>query len=238
MESPAEQRWSLPQRVAFRFIFAYFAFYVTTLSLSTFPFASYFGIYQLSLWDRLVPWVGATFLGLEVAPQEFSAGGDLLFNYVQAFAGALIAAAVAAVWSIVDWRRAAYPRLTAALRHGVRFVLAVILLGYGFHKVFNVQFPPIGPDRLTETYGESSPSGLLWTFMGFSPAYVCFSGAAEVLGATLLLFRRTTTLGALVLVGVMCNVVMLNFCYDVGVKLFSVHLLAMAAFLMLPDASR
>ena len=34
------------------------------------------------------------------------------------------------------------------------------------------------------------------------------------------------------------NVVMLNFCYDVPVKLFSVHLLAMAGFLVLPDLGR
>jgi hypothetical protein len=42
-------------------------------------------------------------------------------------------------------------------------------------------------------------------------------------------------LGALVAVGVMSNVVALNFCYDVPVKLYSSHLLLMALFLLLPD---
>ena len=36
----------------------------------------------------------------------------------------------------------------------------------------------------------------------------------------------------------MVNVVMINFCYDVPVKLFSSHLLAMALFLILPDLRR
>jgi hypothetical protein len=53
-----------------------------------------------------------------------------------------------------------------------------------------------------------------------------------------LLFRRTTTLGALVMCAVMTNVVMLNFCYDVPVKLNSSHWLMMAVFLLLPEVPR
>ena len=47
----------------------------------------------------------------------------------------------------------------------------------------------------------------------------------EVLGALLLLFRRTTALGAAVLAVVLVNVVMMNFCYDVPVKINGVHYL-------------
>ena len=36
----------------------------------------------------------------------------------------------------------------------------------------------------------------------------------------------------------MCNVVMLNFAYDVPVKLFSIHLLSMAIFIIVPDVKR
>ena len=74
--------------------------------------------------------------------------------------------------------------------------------------------------------------------MGYSTAYTVFSGAAEVLGGALLFLRRTTTLGALVICAVMTNIVMLNFCYDVPVKLYSSHLLLMAAFLLIPDVGR
>ncbi|HEY1585848.1 MAG TPA: hypothetical protein VGH63_09195, partial [Polyangia bacterium] len=71
-----------------------------------------------------------------------------------------------------------------------------------------------------------------------SPAYVIFAGAGETLGAALICFRRTTTLGALVLVAVMTNVVMLNLCYDVPVKLGSTTYLVMALYLLAPDARR
>jgi hypothetical protein len=79
--------------------------------------------------------------------------------------------------------------------------------------------------------------GILWTFMGASVAYTKFCGLAEVLGGVLLLFRRTTTVGALVAMADMSNVVMLNFAYDVPVKLYSSNLLLMSLFLLIPDVS-
>jgi hypothetical protein len=59
-----------------------------------------------------------------------------------------------------------------------------------------------------------------------------------MIGGILLTTRRTTLLGALVSAGVLANVVMLNLCYDVPVKLYSLHLLAMALVLIAPDARR
>jgi hypothetical protein len=79
---------------------------------------------------------------------------------------------------------------------------------------------------------------VLWQFMGASTAYIVFSGVMEVLGGALLLLRRTTTLGAMVCCAVLANIVALNFCYDVPVKLYSSHLLLMAVFLAAPDLRR
>jgi hypothetical protein len=74
--------------------------------------------------------------------------------------------------------------------------------------------------------------------MGVSMSYIIFTGAAEMFGGLLLAFRRTALLGALVSIGVMSNVVMLNFSYDVPVKLYSTHLLLMAVFLAWPGVRR
>jgi len=64
------------------------------------------------------------------------------------------------------------------------------------------------------------------TFMGASTPYNVFTGASEMLAGVLLFFPTTTLLGALLAMAVMTQVVALNFCYDVPVKLFSTHLLA------------
>ncbi len=60
-------------------------------------------------------------------------------------------------------------------------------------------------------------------------------GAAEVLGGLLILFRRTALAGALMSAFVMTNVVLYNFFFDVPVKLYALHLLLMACFVMIPD---
>jgi hypothetical protein len=75
-------------------------------------------------------------------------------------------------------------------------------------------------------------------FMGHSSAYGAFVGCVELVGACAVLFRRTVTIGALLLVGALSNVVMINLCYDVPVKLWSIQLLLMSAFLLLPDLQR
>jgi hypothetical protein len=93
-------------------------------------------------------------------------------------------------------------------------------------------------DRLIQPFGAASPMGLLWTFMGSSRAYSVLAGAGEVGAGVLLTMRRTTLAGALLAMIVIGNVVALNFCYDVPVKLYASLLFLMAASLALPDAKR
>ena len=54
----------------------------------------------------------------------------------------------------------------------------------------------------------------------------------------MLVSKRTTTLGALVLTGALANVWVMNMSYDVPVKLYSFHLLMSCVILLLPDLSR
>ncbi|HEX7184828.1 MAG TPA: hypothetical protein VF756_23580, partial [Thermoanaerobaculia bacterium] len=93
-------------------------------------------------------------------------------------------------------------------------------------------------DALLQPFGEFSPMGLLWSFMAASLSYTIFGGLSEMVGGLLLTVRRTTLLGALISIAVMTNVVVLNFSYDVPVKLYSLHLLLLAVFLILPDLRR
>ena len=73
---------------------------------------------------------------------------------------------------------------------------------------------------------------------GYSTLYNYFTGFAELLAGVLLLFRRTTTMGALVCLGVMTNVFMINMGYDVPVKLLSFNTILMSVFLLWKDAAR
>ncbi len=174
----------------------------------------------------------------EASSPHPTGSGDTLLGWVSALLMVILAAAACAVWSAWSERRGRrkeYRTLYAWLRLVMRFVLASAMLSYGFDKVFPLQFPAPSRVKLAQTYGTASPMGLLWTFLGASTAYQIFGGLSEAVAGLLLLFRRTSTAGALIACAVMTNVVVLNFTYDVPVKLYSSELLLMGAFLLLPD---
>ncbi len=120
----------------------------------------------------------------------------------------------------------------------VRYYAAFTMLTYGFVKVFKLQFPSPSLNRLIQPYGDSSPMGLAWTFMGYSKGYNYFTGFAEVLGGVLLLFRRTAIAGAIVTILVMGNVMAMNYSFDIPVKLLSTAVVVMCIFLLGKDMSR
>jgi hypothetical protein len=228
--------WGSVQRALFRFLFSYLVLYNFPFPLNVIPV--YGEILKQSypeIWKGVALWVGKHVFEVEVL---YRPRGDTTYNYVLVFCYLILALAAAAVWTLLDRRRANYARLHDWLRVYVRFALAAAMLVYGAYKVIPEQFGTPFPSDLLQPVGESSPMGLLWTFMGASIPYVIFTGAAEMLGGLLLAVRRTTLLGALVCIGVLSNVVMLNLSYDVLVKLHSSHLLLMAVFLAAPDLRR
>ncbi|HEY4640985.1 MAG TPA: hypothetical protein VII75_06545 [Thermoanaerobaculia bacterium] len=228
--------WPLWQRFAFRGLVLYVLLFFFPLPSGLASPDKLSGVFD-PLWHRLIPWVGKTFLALQIT--NFSNGsGDTLYDWIRIATMAVLALLGAVVWSVLDRRRPNYATLGGWAHLFLRYVLAISMVTYGVVKVIKLQFPTPGFTRLTETYGDSSPMGLLWTFMGYSTAYTFFAGAGEMLGALLLFFRRTATLGALVCATVTANIAMMNFCYDVPVKIGSVHLLFAATLLLIPDLRR
>ena len=240
MPSPeARPPWSLGQRIAFRFAFVYFVVYSFPYPLTELPKGDKIALPWDWVLHHVVPAFGKHVLHV-TSPITFepNGSGDKTYDYLLVALSLLFSAAVTLVWSIVDRRRLRYDRAWTLFVIYTRYVLAVTMASYGFSKLLDLQFQPPKPFRLAQAYGDSSPMGLMWTFMGASVPYTMFAGAAELVGGALLLFRRTALLGALVLLGVMGNVVMLNLCYDVCVKLYSAHLWLMALILTLPDLRR
>jgi hypothetical protein len=257
-------RWTLAQRLAFRFVFVYLILYILPFPINTLDslltklreivtaeesapdqpslISRYVTRPYGDFWDKVVLWTGQKVFGLEIEYRP-AGSGDTTWNHVQTFDFAVIALALTLLWTLAAWacgrlrRRShlGYAHLHEWLRIYVRFYLAQMMVVYGSVKLIKLQFPYPRPDSLLHTYGESSPMHLLWTFMGASEGYNWFTGAGEFVAGLLLCFRRTTLLGALVACGVMTHVAALNFCYDVPVKLFSSHLVLMSLFLMAPD---
>ncbi len=232
------EEWSTYRKIGFRFTFILFLLFILP-----FPFNIPLNVFReywldtqfVNLWTWATEFVGNTILGLEKFSGAQTGSGDKTFNWVQYGMFISLAAIGATIWSVVDKGRKNYYRTWRWFVLMTVYYLVFYMLLYGFIKVFWLQMPELRIDRLLKTYGQSSPMGLLWTFMGASKTYSVYAGLSEVIAGTLLIFRRTRTLGGLVTFGVMFNVFMLNVAYDVPVKLFSAQLMLMGLYIAMID---
>lgn len=196
----------------------------------------------LQFWSKGIQWLtlqfGKSALGMtDLTKIEITGSGDTAFDYAKIPTLLLLAGLISAILMAVSRRFAAFPdRLVFWTRTYLRWYLALYMIIYGVAKVIEGgQF--VRPDLIdfAKTYGNFSPMGLLWRFMGYSHAYATFAGGLEVAAGMLLLFRKTSVMGALLTVGVMLNVWMMNMCFDVPVKLFSFHLILFAMAYLYPN---
>ena len=231
-------RWSLATRIAFRFVFSYFTFawlFPTQIVRSELLLEKY-----IDFWDAVVVWADEAFVHVpyELAFDERGVSNSP-YGWVQFLCSVILASAVTVVWSVLDRRRLQYARLHAWFRLAVRYMLGFAMIRYGAIKVIPSQMiapPPLGV--LQQRIGDIFPNHLLWWTVGASPSFETATGLAELLGGALLLLPRTTLLGAVICTANMLLVFLLNMCYDVPVKLPSLHLLVMAVILVAPDLRR
>jgi hypothetical protein len=233
-------QWHLAKRILFRFALCYLVLYYLPSVLDVIPGAQFLAALYNRLWNGIIGWGLIHFLDFDPAQAspDPNGSGDTLIAYLRLCVTVISAIAAAILWSILDRSRPQYISLHGWLRVFARYALAFALFRYAFAKIVPTQFSSLQARQLAESYGQSSPMALLWNFMGFSTPYTIFSGYAELVPAVLLLFRRTALFGSLISFAVMLNVVMLNFCYDVPVKLYSLNLLLLAIFLVLPEAQK
>lgn len=230
--------WSSFKKIGFRFFFIFFSLFIIIQNNGVFPFWSELMAYPTKLLHTFIPWVGKHVLHLSYDITVFTNGsGDTTYDYVIIFCIVVTAFAVTIIWTLLDRKRTNYQILYYWLTAAIRYYVALMLFNYGLYKVIKLQFPTPDLYRLTQTYGDSSPMGLAWTFLGFSKGYNWFMGIAEI-AALLLLFRRTMTLGALITLGTTANVMAVNYFYDVPVKIVSTMLVIMTLFLLSKDIIR
>jgi hypothetical protein len=235
---PAPVAWRQVTRIGFRLSFCYFLLYLfLNGNVTLLSFIPLVGRWLSWPATTAAAWAGRTVFHLTGLAANWHGGGsgDTALDYIRIFCLASTAAVAALIWSVLDWRRPRYPVLFAWLRFLLRLFVGVGMLVYGFAKVFPLQMREPSYAILNNTYGNSAPMTLLWTLLGLHPGYEMICGLAEVAGGVLLLVRRTATAGALFSAFVIANVVLYNFFFDVPVKIYSLHLLVLCLYLILPE---
>src|SRR5689334_3557125 len=197
--SPTPAPWSLARRIAFRFACIYFLLYSFPTPLGSLLGASFLPGWVTKHWEKLNEWYGNGANALSVwvgkhcfdveVPINQTGSGDTRLAFVQLPIMLVLALFGTLVWSLLARKAKEHERGYDLLRVFLRYVVAVTLLSYGLAKVFPLQFGTLRLDRLMQPYGESSPMGILWTFMAASVPYTFFGGLMEALGGVLLFWR-------------------------------------------------
>jgi hypothetical protein len=233
---PNQLRWNFATRLAFRFCFIYFGFYILLTQMNFIP-----GVPPLLSWQPLqrpVFWVIKNVFHDTRTLQVFGGSGDKWFDYVFMFCLLAFSAVMALIWSALDRRRANYVRLNKWFRVFARFGMATTMLGYGMIKAIPLQMSAPSLTRLLEPYGNFSPMGVLWASIGASFPYERLVGSMELLAAALLFIPQTVVLGGVVALIDSIQIFSLNMTYDVPVKLFSFHLILLSIYILAPDIRR
>lgn len=233
--------WNVYQKIAFRFVFIFFILFIILLDWSFNSILSYI-YYEAGLaefLDIVISWTGKHLFQIPytiISPYD-GQHNDRVYIYLLYFIMATVGVLGAMIWSVLDRKRTNYQTLYYWLTAILRYYLAFTLFLFALEKFFKMQFPDLGYYTLTEPLGDMSPMSLAWAFFGYSYGYNVFMGIAES-AALLLLFRRTTTFGALLTLAALTNVMAVNFNYDVHAKMYPTALFLMAVFLLLKDLKR
>ncbi len=114
------------------------------------------------------------------------------------------------------------------------YYLSLQLLKYGADKLFKNQFYIPEPNTLFTPLGAIEKDLLFWSTMGSSYGYNIFLGTTEAIAALLIFIPRTRLAGLLLSLGILINIVAINFSFDISVKLFSLFLLYLNLYLLFP----
>ena len=219
------------------FLSFYFLLYIFPFPFDSLPFQigkSFSSLINV-FWQRLVLFFAKDLLEFsgKITP-NINGSGDSIYYYFKLILQVIIALVISIIWLTVNGKCLFYNRIKPFLLIYFRYFLAFTLLSYGLAKVFPNQFWEPGLTDLLKPFGDISPMGLLWKFMGYSISYIVFTGILEVLACILLLFRNTLKLGGILSFGILLNIFALNMSYDVPVKLFSLHLLILSIIVLAP----
>ncbi|PHR37192.1 MAG: hypothetical protein COA38_00445 [Fluviicola sp.] len=196
----------------------------------TYSFFPHFGYELTNSLSSISEWVAKD--ALEINIYSSPTTSDSAAQFVQAFLLLIIAFLLVVIAR--KQRRFSEIEIGRFLHTSAAYILSFFLLKYGVDKLFQFQFYAPEPNTLFTPLGMLSKDILFWSSMGTSSSYNTFMGLSEIIPAFLLLHHRTRLLGGLIALGVLVNVLMINFSFDITVKLLSMYLVTVSIYVISP----
>lgn len=219
--------WKTDDKVVFRIFFIYF--FIQSVPLDWKFYKQLFSIN----WTHLH--YGGIFNLAHYSPRFFE-GPQTFDSWAVIFGIALLGSAV---WAYYDRNRQTdYNKLYYWIRVIVRYRLAIGILAYGFIKLFPLQAPYPSISNLNTDYGDFNRWKIFSLSLGIVPSYEFFLGLIEVTLGLLLLYRKTASIAAFIILIFTGNVFMSNIAYDGGEYIYSFYLISLAFFVLAYDLRR
>lgn len=223
-----ETQWKQGTKIAFRFVFIYFFIQ----SIPIFDWRYYHLVFSVN-------WLSLRYediFNLAHYQSQFFTGSQSFANWLIV---AIIALLGAGIWTNFDKDKTRnYDKLYYWLRVIVRYRLAIGIIAYGFIKFFPLQSPYPSISNLNTNYGDFTRWKLFSLSLGVVPHYELFLGLVEIIAGLLLFYRKTASVGALIVIFFTGNVFMSNLGYEGGEYVYSFYLIVLALFTLAYDAQR
>jgi hypothetical protein len=155
------------------------------------------------------------FVFAQLVPRKFLEHIGSLFFVIELGLSMPIALVFSLIWHFREKSGGFRSATVEAWTQGViRYWLAFMISLYGYAKILKTQFA----QQLTRNdtpVGHLSGFQLTWNYFGHSYTFAVILGLLQIGGSILLLFRRTTLLGAFILLPVLVNIVLINLFYQI-----------------------
>ncbi|MEH3112379.1 hypothetical protein [Pedobacter terrae] len=231
-KSPNQKPWTKTEKSAFRIAFIFF----TLMSIPT-----DYGYYvMLSNFD----WVNLNYRQLtEMAaffnPQFINVYSESGFFGIASYINwpfvLFLAVISGLIWGYFDRRSVSYNKLYYWVRVFARYRVAYAGIGWGYKKIFVMQMPAQFEAIWNTDLINFFAKRLYWEVLSIAPTYEIYLGFAEFFAGFLLLFRKTTSIGAALAFVVFGNIAISNHAYDIGEQVPSALMALLAFFLLCKD---
>lgn len=226
------ERWTETQKIAFRIAFIFVTLFCFPLDTGFYRMIYHFDYAHLTYREltEVVAFFNPQFINIFSASGFFGPASYVNFPFIL-----LIAIIGGIIWTALDKQRTQYNLLYYWVRVFARYRVAYAGIGWGYKKLFVMQMPREYEGLWNTELIDFFAKRLYWEAISVAPRYEVFLGFAEFIGGFLLLFRRTTGIGAAITLVVFGNIAISNHAYDIGEQVPSAAMAMLSIFILWHD---
>ena len=224
--------WTNIQKIGFRIAFIFFGLFAIPLDLGFYTYIWNIDYAHLSYREinESVAFYNPQFINIFSEEGFFGTASYVNWPFIL-----LVAIVAGAIWTAQDRKSKEYNKLYYWVRTIVKYRVAYAAIAWGYKKIFIMQMPAGNEGLYNTEFIDFFAKRLYWEAIGVATKYEFFLGFAEFIGGFLLLFRRTTALGAAITFVVFGNIAIANHAYDIGEQVPSAGLALLSLFVLWYD---